>query len=564
MQDLNLSDEDLAALSQDDFNRLLADLVDVTAGDRKQSQIRYYKPVSDRAQKYHDSTAKTLAAGGGNRSGKTETMLAHMVMCTTGVFPKELKYLAKEHFRGPINVRLTVESLTTTLEPVIFPKLQWWKWSGAPPHGGTQGHWGWIPKDCLIDGDWQKSYSAKTRTLRVICRDPDDYNHILGESVWQFMSFDQDASDFASGEFYICAHDEPPPYAIWHENESRVMSVGGRMLLAMTWPDDPSIPVDWLFNDVYEPAKRGAKNIEWMEFWTEQNANIDQEGVAHQKEKWSEEIKNVRLYGRPIRFSNRIHPEFTDLTKTWCFKCNESVTLVEREYEVMPHLGAVVPSPKVCPKCQSENTVDYKHVRTFEVVRGWPTVFVIDPHPRKPHMYLWVQISPGDDWYVIADGKTEGDCSEVKAEVEEMERMLGLQVVARLVDPNMGASPAAASRKREVTWQQEFADADLPLDLADDSSVGRARINTMLQPDPDTLAPRLIIHSRCADTIYQFNRYSWDEYKKSIDRDQKQQPKDTYSDYPTCLKYLANMDPVFNFLKESAPIVGRGKRTGSY
>ena len=41
----------------------------------------------------------------------------------------------------------------------------------------------------------------------------------------------------------------------WRENEARVMRVDGRMMLAMTWPDDPSINVDWLYNEVYEPIR---------------------------------------------------------------------------------------------------------------------------------------------------------------------------------------------------------------------------------------------------------------------------------------------------------------------
>jgi hypothetical protein len=38
------------------------------------------------------------------------------------------------------------------------------------------------------------------------------------------------------------------------------MRVDGRlMLLAMTWPDDPSIAVDWLYDEVYEPGKSGQR-----------------------------------------------------------------------------------------------------------------------------------------------------------------------------------------------------------------------------------------------------------------------------------------------------------------
>jgi phage terminase large subunit-like protein len=189
-----------------------------------------------------------LAIGGGNGSGKTEQMLALLVACATGVFPDSMKHLAGKLFRGPINVRIVCESLTTVLYPVMLPKLQWWKWTGVDEPGGERGHWGWIPPYCLKDRQWEKSWSEKLRILTVTCRDPEDLNVVRGESTIQFTSFDQDPSDFASGDFHIVLHDEPPPLAIWTENEARTMRVAGRMLLSMTWPDDPSIPVDWIFD----------------------------------------------------------------------------------------------------------------------------------------------------------------------------------------------------------------------------------------------------------------------------------------------------------------------------
>ncbi len=116
-----------------------------------------------------------------------------------------------------------------------------------------------------------------------------------------------------------------------------------------------------------------------------------------------------------------------------------------------------------------------------------------------------------------------------------------------------------------MSWQDEFQRAGLYCELADDTAVGRARFNTMLRPDKDTLQPRAHIHPRCRDTIHQVNRYSWANYSKNTDRDMKQTPKDTYDDYPTLIKYLANSDPVFNFLKGGAPVIRRpGKRRGAY
>lgn len=553
----------LDELTDEDLQRLVADVVGVSQEDRKQSAILYYRAASDKAQTVHECTAKTVGVGGGNGSSKTETALVEMIMCATGVFPYSQRHLVKSKFRGPIQCRMVVESLTTTLEPIILPKLMWHRWTGVDKAGGERGHFGWIPKHCLIDGDWQKSYSQKLRMLRVLCRDPDNYDRILGESSIQFMSKDQDPSDFASGDFHFVLLDEPPSLAIFRENEARTMRVDGRILLAMTWPDDPSINVDWLYNEIYEPGREGTNpDIAWFELWTTENKHLEQKAIAAQAAKWSEEMSSVRIYGRPIRFSNRIHPEFTDQTKTWCFDCDKSIIPVPQQDVI--HDAA----PKFCCQfCGSLNINEYNHVRDFEIAYGWPTIFLIDPHPRKKHCLLWVQISPSDDWYVVKDEQVDGDCVDVRKKCDEIEMDYGLIVAQRMTDPNMGMSPASHIRVagRPITWVDEFRNAGLILDLAQDSEIGRSRINTMLKPDEHTLAPRLFIHPRCKDTVYQLQRYTWGEFSTKVDREQKQTPKDKWSDFPTLLKYLANSEPSFRILKVGAPVIHRpGIRRGAY
>ncbi len=548
----------LGKMSDEDFRVLLAGVADIAYEDRKRNQILDYKPVSQKVQDFHDSPARVNAIGGGNGSGKSESALVEMVMCATGVFPHSQRHLIKQKFRGPIQCRLVVESLTTTLEPIILPKLMWNRWTGVDQQGGERGHWGWIPRFSLIDSDWQRSYSQKLRILRVICRDPENPAKILGESSIQMMSFDQDPTDFASGDFHLVLHDEPPSLAIWRENEARTMRVAGRMLLAMTWPDDPSINVDWLYNEVYEPGKDGNDpQIKWTVLRTTENQNLDQNAIAAQAAKWSTEMNAVRIEGQPIRFSNRIHPEFTDQTKTWCFKCEKSVIPMALSYK--EGLG--------CPYCQAENLVDFNHVQEFDTSGTWPTVFLVDPHPRKKHCLLWVQISPQDDWFVVADSQVDGDCVDVKKEVDRIEQELKLWTAMRLADPNMIESPASHLRPngRPLTWRDEFDSAGLRLDLADDSSVGRTRINTMLKVDSSTQQPRLVIHPRCRDTIYMMQRYSWDNFSSKIDKEQKQVPKDKYSDFPSLIKYLANAEPNFRALKDGGRVWKRpGHRKGGY
>ncbi|MGH3626857.1 MAG: hypothetical protein ACRDRL_05360, partial [Sciscionella sp.] len=197
----------------------------------------------------------------------------------------------------------------------------------------------------------------------------------------------------------------------------------------------------------------------------------------------------------------------------------------------------------------------------FEASSAWPTIFVIDPHPRKPHMFSWLQVDPADDLWLIAEGQLDGDPAQVRQKVDEIESSLGLEIAQRLMDPNMGASPSSATRGR--TWQREFEEAGIVCDLAIDSDVGRGRINEYLRPDARTLRPRLHFHSRCYNAAFQMKRYTWSEFRRADEKDLKEKPRDKWDDWPTMLKYALNADPSFSILRHGAPVVRRfGNRRG--
>jgi len=560
-----ISPGELVHMHDEEFKTVARMALTAWEKDRKENSIHHYVPVSDEARKVHLSTARTVGTGGGNRASKTTTCLAEMIMCCTGRIPVSLvappdgpikKYDPayyidlKRKLRGPINCRVVCESLTTTLHPTIIPKLQWWRWIGIDAPGGRRGHWGLIPKDCLIGGDWSKSWSEKLRTLRLLYRDPFEQDRVVGESTIQFNSFDQDATDFASGEFHMILHDEPPPHAIWRENEARVMSVDGRMFLAMTWPDDPAIAVDWLFDKVYDPATRANKDpdIDWINIYATDNPHLNQEAIAIKSNGWSDEERQVRIFGQPIRFSNRIHPLFTDQNLTWCFPCGR----------------ITVPVDSKCSHCSSSTLTQFNHVGEFPANPAWPAIWLLDPHPRKPHMFSWWQISPQDDLFQVAEGECDGDPTDVERICAKVEGDLGLAVRHRYMDPNMGRSPASV--RRGITWQDEFQSAglacDCPNQLVKDGAmaIGIQRVNQLLRPDPDTLEPRMHWDRSCQKTIQQYKRYVWGDYKKTLEKAQRQEPKDANDDYPTLGRYLALLDLTFSFVQMGAPFIRRMQR----
>jgi hypothetical protein len=133
------------------------------------------------------------------------------------------------------------------------------------------------------------------------------------------------------------------------ENEARTMRVAGRLYLSMTWPDDPTIPVDWIFDHIYDkgsPGPNKAKDIDWFELWTTENRNLNQQAVANQMAQWDETTKAVRIKGQPIRFSNRIHPLFTDIPLVWSYQAGK---VIVPENGKCPETGSPTsPSSAMC------------------------------------------------------------------------------------------------------------------------------------------------------------------------------------------------------------------------
>lgn len=375
------------------------------------------------------------------------------------------------------------------------------------------------------------------------------YHAFIVDGIVTHNSHEQDPTDFASGDFHMVMIDEPTKFAIWSENQARTMRVSGRIILSMTWPDDPAIPVDWIFDEIYErgiPGPRKSPHHGVIELSTRKNRNLNQEAIAIQSANWSSTMRAVRIEGKSIRFSNRIHPLFTDLPMWWSFKAGK---VIEPLYDA--------DDQPVCPETGSYEVVEFCHVRQISPSRSFPTVFILDPHPRKPHMFCWVQVTPTDDYELVGSHEMQGTPVEIAEFVDAYEANNQLQVMLRFMDPNMAEQPAAASRARDTSWVEEFAAGGLRCDLASDSAVGRERINEYLQPDKFTQRPRLTIADHCDLPIFQMKRYVWDDHKKTLERDLKQTAKTKNDDFPTMLKYLLNAQPLFRQLLDGPQIIRR-------
>lgn len=555
LEDVQLGD--LEELSDEELVGLAAQAQLEMALELKENQLLYYLPNSATHLAIHQSTAHKLLIGGGNRSGKTTTVLAHIAACATGVVPLSLRDAGIDWdtvLRGPVKCRFVCANLETTLEPML-KQLKWDEWDGADAPGGVRGHWGFIPRTSLRDGSWKASWSQGTSTLTVLYRDPAT-GDTTGESTIQFMSHNQTAQSMASVNIHHLVLDEVPPYSVYRESAARTMGVNGTIYLPMTWPDEPTINVDWLFDEIYDKALPGPNrdpDVAYFQIATASNPNVDQVGVAKQEASYarvSGALADTRMRGAPIRFSNRVHPLFTDTEDWYCHECG-TLTHVEHGVCGRSRRDPVTSEPFIC---LSPRVHTLAHVREFDFNPGWPVVWVVDPHPRKPHMSAYFALRPDNKVFMVAELEVIGDATDVRVACDDLESTYSMHVRARIGDPRALAWAHGMDRTR--TWLDEFHAAGLYVEQArSDMDSGIATVNQWLRPDEYTHAPHLTIHPRCRGARLQLARFMWDDWKGNADKDQKQQTKKKYDDYPGIVRYFANGEYTYhNLLHGMTPV----------
>ena len=510
---------------------------------QQQNPILFYQAASPEARSIHLSMAPQILAVGGNRSSKTDTALAEMVIQMTGIVPLSLEVdYPKSKLRAPIRTRLIARTTTNTWISVIIPKLQWWQWNGKGELGGPNGHWGWIPREFLIKGDWQESWSEKYKTLTL-----------TNGSTMQVMSHENDVTEFSGGSFHLILIDEGINSPKYRENLIRTMDVKGQLIMVMTPPDEEAAAWDaaWTHDQLYEkgiPGPEKDPHIDAFTLFTEANRILDKEQIDAVTSGLTPVQKEVRLHGRYLHLSGRVYGTFSDRPRLWCLRCNGVV------------LSGI---------CGHNDSISFCHViEPADEFYHWPVIYALDPHPRKPHAMLWLAIDPADDWWQIGDLEVDGEPEIVRDKVFAFERLHGLHIAKRLIDPNMAKSPAHVAGRRGITVRDEFDHVGLRCDLADDNRpTAIARVRQMLKPDIRTRDTRYHVFRTCGPTIQQMNRYSWQEWARySADtKDPKPVPMDKYSDFPTLLGYIGNYNPHYANLMYVENYSKRvGKRTGAY
>jgi phage terminase large subunit-like protein len=236
----------------------------------------YNYKASDKQEAFHNMQQKARLYIGGNRSGKSLGSTIEGIFYVTHTHPY------RKTPEGPVRGRVVAVDFLNGVDKIILPL---WKQ--------------WLPKKYLINGSWEDSYSRERHVLTL-----------NNGSFVEFMSQDQDLDKFAGSSRHFIHFDEECPKSVWQECLARLVDTDGDWWMSQT----PVQGMEWIFDDVYIPAKEGTKDIGIVEASMEDNPTLSQAAIDRYMESLSEEERLIRKNGQYIHLGGSVFPEFSPIT----------------------------------------------------------------------------------------------------------------------------------------------------------------------------------------------------------------------------------------------------------
>ena len=195
-------------------------------GERRQFLEKYLKR-EDIPQKLvgslqiHMSEAGIRGASGGNQSGKSTTAIIESLMKASGVVP-----FCFDPTKASFKWRLPEKRYLWT-EPQVVRVISIDYQNGILKNMLPQFRH-WTPKEFLLNGKWEDSYSAEKQILSIY------WEGKLRGSI-EFMSNNQDLASFQGPARHMLVFDEEPDHEIYKENILRLTTAKEfDVLFAMT------------------------------------------------------------------------------------------------------------------------------------------------------------------------------------------------------------------------------------------------------------------------------------------------------------------------------------------
>lgn len=408
-----------------------------------------YTP-SPKQEAFHKMPNKARLYVGGNRSGKSLGSTIEGIWWVTKTHP--WRKLPDEPVRG----RVVAVDFLNGVDKIILPL---WKQ--------------WLPKKYLINGSWEDSYSRERHVLTL-----------NNGGFVEFMSQDQDLDKFAGSSRHFIHFDEECPKTIWQECLARLVDTDGDWWMSQT----PVQGMEWIYDDVYLPAKEGTKDIGIVEASMEDNPSLSKDAIARYMESLSEEERLIRKNGQYINLGGTVFPEFSPVTHT-------------------------------IPRGQFKPTSRHRLIRTM------------DSGYTNPTAWLWLAVDE-DGTIVVFDeyyqaGKNVEEHSVV---VNEKSRKI-LQESGQSEFFLTTGDPAIKQTKEHtgtsILYEYSKHGIYIAVDaIPTDRRVGLEKIQSYMKTNPKTGKPYLMITDDCPHLIAELPKLKWKKYASPKIAEQKNRQED--------------------------------------
>jgi phage terminase large subunit-like protein len=411
-----------------------------------------------------------------------------------------------------------------------------------------------LPKELIV-----KDITARNPVLTI--RDPFSSQYIFVE----FTSFLQSVGSMAGVERAYVWIDECPPYSVYEENNMRLISTGGDMIITLTPAESEA---EWIYSMLYERArhiyrskvvaerlKQVNKSSEAFEeqhlpnnpditvIYTATDDNPYLRGIYEKELEKYRQLKEVSPYST-----------FEEFISSRFFMLTEESDVNVRRYGLFSNVSGRV-YKDFNPLVHVINPID--HFASTSVPQSWKHFRTIDYHESNDWACLWGALSPENECFIYDELKI----SPHSHTLEQIAFLIArkskqYRYAADLIDPraqiksiNTSTSPVQELnnifyklRRDSVCSGAYWRSFDTVSDTGREEI--RKRLKGSLQcgrPFNNNAGaiPTIWILSPCRYTIESMRNWSYETWKnrdKLLEKDMKEKPQQKYSHFCTALE----------------------------
>ena len=449
-------------MKKDNITDMLRSLQEGIRNSAVSPNILQYKPHT-KQEEFHRAENTGRLYIGGNRGGKTVGGATETIWRCAGTHPYQ------HTPRPPIRARAVAVDFVNGVEAIVKPEIR-----------------RWIAPSMLVNGSWEDSYSAASRTLTF------DNGSFL-----EFKSYDQDLDKHAGTSRHWIWFDEEPPHSIFEENMMRLIDTSGKWCLTMT----PVEGYTWTAEELYEPALRGDKDIYVVQVDMLDNPYLNHKSIEEAMSHLSPEDREARQQGKYVMQGGLIFKKFRG------------------DIHVRSDMIMNPKDPNVRLMASMDHGINNQTAWLWHLIHNNGTVFTFKEHYQS-------------DWTITQHAQ----------EVKRIEAQIGRIPELRVGDPAIKHREAQTGMSNQIAYAQKGVYIAL---ANNDVNAGIAKMQDYLFWDEKT-PPKWFIHDSCHNLIREMRKYRWKEWdsRKLRDKNNKKEEPHKKDDHAVdSARYLFSFLP---------------------